>query len=65
MHLLLKVRTIINNYDVESIAQNGDIMTDLNGTTGVFDRKLSDVTGKVKFTFTAPTKSEIQMVMVS
>lgn len=47
-------------YDVESIAQNGDIMTDLNGTTGVFDRKLSDVTGKVKFTFTAPTKSEIQ-----
>lgn len=52
-------------YDVESIAQNGDIMTDLNGTTGVFDRKLSDVTGNVKFTFTAPTKSEIQMVMVS
>lgn len=47
-------------YDVESIAQNGDIMTDLNGTTGVFDRKLSDVTGNVKFTFTVPTKSEIQ-----
>lgn len=47
-------------YDVESIEQNGDIMTDLNGTEGEFDRKLSDVTDNVKFTFKAPTKQEIQ-----
>lgn len=47
-------------YDVESIEQNGDIMTDLNGTEGEFDRKLIDVTDNVKFTFKAPTKQEIQ-----
>lgn len=47
-------------YNVSSIAQNGDIMTDLNGTEGVFDKKLSDVTGNVKFTFEAPTKADIQ-----
>lgn len=47
-------------YDVESIEQKGDILTDLNGQEGVFDRKLSDVTGNVKFTFKAPTEAEIQ-----
>lgn len=47
-------------YDVESIEQNGDIMTDLNGTPGVCNRVLSDVTNNVKFKFTAPTKNEIQ-----
>lgn len=47
-------------YNVSSIAQNGDIMTDLNGTEGVFDKKLSDVTGNVKFTFEVPTKADIQ-----
>lgn len=47
-------------YDVESIEQKGDILTDLNGQEGQFDRKLSDVTENVKFTFKAPTKVKIQ-----
>lgn len=47
-------------YDVESIEQNGDIMTDLNREPGDFSRRLSDVTDNVKFTFEAPTKAEIQ-----
>ncbi len=47
-------------YGVESIEQNGDILTDLNGTSGVFDRKLKDVTKNVEFTFAAPTATDIQ-----
>ncbi len=47
-------------YGVESIEQNGDILTDLNGTSGVFDRKLKDVTKNVEFTFAAPTAADIQ-----
>lgn len=47
-------------YGVESIEQNGDILTDLNGTSGVFDRKLKDVTGNVEFEFEAPTAADIQ-----
>lgn len=47
-------------YGVESIEQNGDILTDLNGASGVFDRKLKDVTKNVEFEFAAPTATDIQ-----
>lgn len=37
-----------------------DIKTDLNGTSGKFDKLLSSVTDKIKFHFTEPTYQEIQ-----
>lgn len=49
-------------YNVQQIIGHmNDIKTDLNGTPGQFDKKLSDITGNIKFSYRAPaTAADIQ-----
>lgn len=49
-------------YNVQQIiGYMNDIKTDLNGTPGQFDKKLSDITSNIKFSYRAPaTAADIQ-----
>ena len=49
-------------YKVQAInfLGNDQILTDLNGTSGVFDHTLESITKNVRFDFIAPTAAEIQ-----